>query len=125
MAPSSCCLCYGLFILLLPAVPANGPFILLFTSLPPTPSLPPTLPPQIAVHMAPDFLFQTSTPLPSFPPQIAVQVAAPNALYVARVASRMVRDPCMDGDASYEEGLKRAELYLDEAAVREVMAMHQ
>eukprot|EP00983_Pelagomonas_calceolata_P075527 1153051-Pelagomonas_calceolata.AAC.9 len=56
-------------------------------------------------------------------PKVILNVSAPNSLYMARVASRVLRDPCVN-DPDYEEGLRRAEMYLDEPSVREIMSIH-
>ena len=50
-------------------------------------------------------------------------MSAPNSLYIGRVISRVVRDPCVQ-DPDYDEGVRRAEMFLDEPSVREIMSMH-
>ena len=52
-----------------------------------------------------------------------MSVTAPNSLYTGRVASRMIRDPCASSP-DYEEGLRRAEMYLDEASIKKIMKMN-
>ncbi|GFH14200.1 hypothetical protein HaLaN_10213, partial [Haematococcus lacustris] len=45
-------------------------------------------------------------------------------MYMTRMMTRAVRDPCIDDNPDYEEGLRRMEQFLDPPAIREVLMCH-